>query len=201
VTLDDFIAAVNANLFLGEFSFAENQFNPRPGKEVEFADHVVWLHDDVIIFQLKQRDEPTESPEIEEKWFRNKVLRKATKQIRGTLDYLAKHDRITLTNQRGHDIHVRKSAIGRLSKVIVYLSGDALPDDRLRMRSYTSSTAGLIHLIPLHDYLGMCRVLVTPADIADYLEFRELTLSKWNDSPISEQALTGQQPSPCHISG
>ncbi len=51
MTLEEFLAALNANIFLREFSFAKNEFSPAPGEEVEFADHVIWIDDLLIIFR------------------------------------------------------------------------------------------------------------------------------------------------------
>lgn len=78
--LEDFLAKLNENIFYREFSFSRNDFHPSPGEKKEFADHVVWIDDLLIIFQLKQRTSgksPTEASE--RNWFKSKVLGKATK--------------------------------------------------------------------------------------------------------------------------
>ena len=64
----------------------------------------------------------------------------------------------------------------------------------MRKKFHLSSTAGFIHLIPIHDWLGICHSLITPAEVVEYLAFRqEISLkheSKVNELP--EQALIGQ---------
>ena len=52
---ENFLSGINDNIFLREFSFNKNKFNLNPQEEVEFADHVIWIDDLLIIFQLKER--------------------------------------------------------------------------------------------------------------------------------------------------
>lgn len=193
--LEDYLAELNANIFLKEFSFAKNQFSPSPGEELEFADHVTWLDDLLLLYQLKERGGVKSTSENSEKnWFENKVLKKATKQIRDTLDYLQKYDNISIQNQRGYIFNVSNLTVAHLIKIIVYASSDKLPEEYWKKKHYFSSIAGFIHIIPIHDYLGICRVLLTPAEIVEYFEFRQNTLTKWPKvaESVLEQALVGQ---------
>ena len=43
MTLEEYLARLNALAFWKEFTLAQNKFTPRPGKELELADNVVWL--------------------------------------------------------------------------------------------------------------------------------------------------------------
>lgn len=52
-----------------------------------------------LVFQLKERTEETSDPEAERQWFRRKVLRKATDQIKDSVRYLAEHEEIHLTKR------------------------------------------------------------------------------------------------------
>ena len=84
-----------------EFSFSKNGFCPAPGESKEFADHVTWLDDLLIIYQLKERSQNTEDPiDADKKWFENKVVKKATRQIRDTLQFLQEYSEIELRNHR-----------------------------------------------------------------------------------------------------
>ena len=50
--LSSFVASLNANVFLREFSFSRTRFKPVGGTEVELADHVVRIVDLVFLYQL-----------------------------------------------------------------------------------------------------------------------------------------------------
>ncbi len=192
--LEDLLAELNKNVFYREFSFSKNKFTPAPGQEMEFADHVVWIDDLLMIYQLKQREAgSTESEESERKWFRDSVIKKGSKQIRDTLGFLKKHTEIRIENQRGHVFDVSSASISQIAKLIVYESGETLPADRSEVRHHTSRTGGgFMHVLPWTDYLGICQTLVTPSEVADYLAYREQVLRAWGDALPSEVALVGQ---------
>jgi hypothetical protein len=103
--IDDILNSLNADRFLKEFSFAKNEFKPKPGEELEFADHVIHIGDLLIIFQQKKREiSENQTFETEKKWFRNKVLNKARKQIKDTLKYFDNNKHIEIENQKGYRI-------------------------------------------------------------------------------------------------
>jgi hypothetical protein len=69
-----------------------------------------------------------------------------------------------------------------------------LPNNCRYKKHYVSSTAGFIHIIHIVDYLGICQTLVTPAEVREYLNFREQLINRWGDkvSGLPEQSLVGQ---------
>lgn len=192
---EDKIATLNELYFFREFTFSRNTFRPRPQDEVEFADNVIWLHDLLILYQVKERNAPANTtPEREEKWFRSKVLREATKQIRDTMKYLDQCHQIQLQNQRGHTFDLATASLRARDKVVVYLPHAFLPNECKRLKHHRSTTVGLIHLIQAVDYLGICQTLITPAEVHRYLEFREEMIDRWGDKilDVPEPALVGQ---------
>jgi len=193
--LENFLSKLNESIFYREFSFSRNDFFPTPGEKKEFADHVVWINDLLIIFQLKQREANEAGTEASERtWFENKVLKKAKKQIKDTLRFLDQYPRITIENRRGHAFSLSKESVRHMIKVIIYEHGENLPGDCQRIRHYVSSTVGFVHLIPWRDYAGVCVTLLTPAELVDYLEFREAVIQRWHKEAMipSEKALVGQ---------
>lgn len=87
--LEEHLAALNANVFWREFSFSKNEFFPSPAEPSELADHIVWIEDLLIAYQLKERTAgPRATAHTERKWFERKVLGDATRQVRDTLRYL-----------------------------------------------------------------------------------------------------------------
>ena len=77
-------------LFLEEFVFSRNKVSPALSTELELADAVVLLGDVLLIYQIKERA-ANEAGDVdaERRWFKDKVLGRATKQVRDTLRFRA----------------------------------------------------------------------------------------------------------------
>lgn len=58
MTLENFIHQLNALAFFNEFTFGKTTFTPTGGSELELADNIVWMGDDLTVLQLKQRAGP-----------------------------------------------------------------------------------------------------------------------------------------------
>lgn len=192
--LEQYISELNSNVFFREFSFGRNKFSPIPKSELEFADQVVWLDDLLIAYQLKERNVPgSTSPEKEEKWFNDSVVRDATKQIRNTLGYLKDYKNIYLTNGRNHAFNIATAKIKSIDKIVLYSSHEILPIHCRNKKYHRSSTAGFIHIIHIEDYIGICKTLVTPSEIHHFLAYREDLINQWDKeaSQVPEYALLG----------
>jgi hypothetical protein len=195
MTFEEQLASLNEFYFFREFTFARTTFKPQPEQELELADNLVWLDKLLFVYQLKERQPAgTASPETEKNWYERKVLGKATKQIRDSLEYIRKNGHIEITNLRGHSFELSGTQIQETHKIIVYNPHLLLPDHCLSQKFHESGTAGLIHIIPAHDYLGILRVLLTPAEVSEYLRFREILALRFGErlASVSEQALVGQ---------
>jgi hypothetical protein len=189
------LADLNGWHFFSEFVFSNTTFRPTPSRELELADNLVWLGEIAIAFQLKERSvEGQTTIEAEERWFESKVVGKATKQVRDTLSYIQGIDSIELINQRGHTFTLNREAIKQFHKLVVYLPRPELPEHCRRKKFHSSVTAGFIHIISGEDYLGIVRTLLTPAEVADYLTFREglVTRHAVEAQQLHEASLVGQ---------
>src|SRR5215217_4206884 len=163
MTLETYLAGTNQNIFYKEFSFSKNQFTPPLASELEFADHVVWLDDLLITFQLKERNiSGHHTIESEVKWFEKTVVGKGTKQIRDTLLYLNSFEEINITNEKGLVFNVGKAKLNNPINVVSYTPHDLLPTKYKRRKFHISATAGFIHLILIDDWVGICQSLITP---------------------------------------
>lgn len=167
---EEHISAVNANFFFKEFSFSKNKFQPPSTKEeLELADNFVWLDDFLFVFQIKGRNEKATGSA--EKWYKKKVRDVAVGQIKNSLDYLKSFEQIKIQNEKGHEFDVSEARKVTPTKVIIYSA--TLPDSIRFQKFHESSSAGLIHLLHLDDYSWICKYLVTPSEIHEYLTFRE----------------------------
>jgi hypothetical protein len=156
MTFEDELAALNEWHFFREFTYSKMTFSPVPSQEAELADSVIWLDDFLAIYQLKERNtKGTTTADAERRWFENKVLGKATRQIRETLNYLNDVANIEIRNHRGHTFSLDFQKIRQLYKLVVYLpdSSGLLPVECQKIKHYRSQTAGFIHVISAQDYL------------------------------------------------
>lgn len=195
MTFEGDIARLNEHFFFEEFTYSTNTFRPSPSTELELADSIIWLDDMLVLFQLKEREKIRKtSPDREARWFEKKVIEVGTKQIRDSMKYLDVHRNILLRNHRGHQFKLKSSAIAGLHKVICYLGNSRLPETCRWKKFHISRTAGTIHVIAAHDYLGIARTVLTPFELSEYLAFRQYLIEKWDDavSSVPEPALVGQ---------
>ena len=195
MTFAEALADLNEWYFFREFVYSKNTFRPSPQIEVELADNVLWLGELLLVFQLKEREAALETTEAaERKWFEKKILEHATRQIRDTLRYLDENNSIALQNHRGHSRNLEIGNIRQIHKLVVYLPNKLLLKDCLKVKYRVSKTVGVIPIIPAHDYLGIVQTLLTPVEVADYLDFREQLIEIWSEQvkDIPEPALVGQ---------
>lgn len=195
MTLEDFVAQFNKNIFLREFTFSLNNFTPPQKSEIEFSDNVVWLDDLLITTQLKERNQSSEhTVEGEIKWFNGTILKKGVKQVKDTLSYLNTYQNIEITNEKGHKFNIAGAQVRDHFNVISYLPHELLPDEYINKKFYSSASAGFIHLLSSYSYLKICQTLLTPGEIAEYLKFREDVCSKYVTivNSLPEEALIGQ---------
>lgn len=167
---EDIVNSINQNVFFSEFTFSKNDFVVQNNK-FEFSDHLVWLDDLCFVFQVKDRQANESGDDV--KWFKKKVLDKAVGQIKDTIKYLKDYPEIVLRNNKGHLIEIGKIDLSRIKKVIVYTPGKNFPEEKRQIKFYRSSSVGLIHLFHSEDYYWVCKYLITPAEVEEYLDFRE----------------------------
>ncbi|KAB2887862.1 MAG: hypothetical protein F9K32_18530 [Desulfobulbaceae bacterium] len=165
------VSLINVNVFFKEFSFSKNDFiDVETNQMQEFADNVVWLDDIFFIYQIKDR-KPSDSDDI--KWFENKVLKIGVRQIKKTLQYLNTCTQVTITNAKGHKVNISEAKKNSPRKIIVYTPGNLFPEHKRFIKFYESGEVGLIHLFHSEDYYWICKYLLTPAEVDEYLYFRE----------------------------
>lgn len=186
------VAQINSNVFFKEFTFSKNDFKELDtNQKLEFADNVVWLDKLFLIYQIKEQGCDSSSAK---KWFENKVLKKAVKQIKSTLGYISDYPEIFIENERGHKLNITeaKDCIDT-KRIIIYSPNDDFPEDLRSQKFYESSEIGLVHLFHYEDYYWICKYLITPAEINQYLIFREdlFLFNKSYSNSLPEQYFLG----------
>jgi hypothetical protein len=169
---ENLVSQINSNVFFKEFTFAKNDFTDLDSKQkLEFSDNVIWLDDIFFIFEIKERDSKENSDDSS--WFNNKILKKAVKQIKNTHEYLAKYPNIPIINEKGHKKNISEANFQNIKSVIIYSPSDNLEENQRHLKFYRSAKVGLIHLFHSEDYYWICKYLITPAEVEEYLMFRE----------------------------
>ena len=167
-----YIAELNSNFFFKEFTYSSNKFKvDEKGEELELADNVIWLDDLLIISQIKERNK-SEDSNIEN-WFKSKVLKKAVKQIKNTISYFDTYHDILIPNEKGHVLNVAEARKIEPIKQIIYVPDKEFPENLRFQKFYKSRSVGLINLFHIEDYLWICKYLITPFEIREYLNFRQ----------------------------
>jgi hypothetical protein len=188
--LSHFIANLNTNVFLREFSFSQTRFTPTGRTQVELADHVVRIGHLLFLYQLKERD--SSATTTTDKWLKKKVVTRATQQIRATIRLLNSDAPVLVANERGHIFDLASRPGDRPFRLVLFKSGDkrtSLPYPRF----HRSASAGFIHIFDALDYFGICQYLLTPIEMAEYLTWREVAIQSTADAQsVSEEALLGQ---------
>jgi hypothetical protein len=189
---ENHVNSINQRFFFKEFTFSSNEFvDPESKQKLEVADHIIWLDYILFIVQIKQRN--SNDPDSAEKWFKNKVLNKAVKQVKSTHSYLDRFSNITIRNNKGHSRNLADAKKAYRVNLIIYSPGEDFPEELRQQKFYPSSQVGLIHLLHQEDYDWVCRYLITPAEVDEYLYFRERLFVKHGNitTQLPEQYVLG----------
>lgn len=133
-----------------------------------------------------------ESYESAKKWF-DKVIDIAKKQIEKDILYFNESKSIHLTNNNGHGFNVDIN--GKLiHKIIVYSTKHLLPIEQSSKKYSLTAVSEVIHIFSVESYDLTVKVLITPAEIVEYLFFREQLIRKFGSrlKQIKEIAILGQ---------
>lgn len=178
MNLEQYISRLNGVAFWREFTFSKNKFKPDTTTELELADNLVWFDKHAFIIQLKQREAAAVDPDAERSWFKKKVIRRATDQIRDSLRFLNQYKSIRIQNDLDHYFEIRNTDAMDKTKIIIYLNQNTLPDDCVFTHFYISKEAGFVHVLAAHDYLGILEKLRVPEDIRRYFIYRQEVTQK-----------------------
>lgn len=172
--LESLVKDLHHDFYYKEYTYSRTQFAPEL-TEIELADNIVWLDDIFHIFQMKERfSQDDDSIDGAVKWFNNKVLGKAVRQIKNTIFYLEKYKEIRISNDKEHFFNLHDAPLSKAKLIIIYADeSGTLPEKSRRQKFHISKSVGLIHLLHVEDYTWICRYLFTPCEINEYLSFRE----------------------------
>lgn len=178
---EQLLSAFSQDYFFKELVFDELKYTPPGSTEIEIADLLINLGDIIIVVQLKTRNDEDQSKDslIENKWL-NKKCKLAKGQVKSSLEFISSGALPIFYNKRGQTVTFRADA-----KVIplVVFDNDQIDAYPHLLRKHTESGMN-INCMSFSDYCEMCRILVTPMEIAEYLEFRKIIFEEYGDVDI-----------------
>lgn len=168
------LSSFSENYFYKELVYSQLKFVPDGGTEIELADLIINLEDVILAIQLKERNEEdrTQDKNIEEKWLKKKC-KKAKEQIKGTISYI-KTEKVSFVNATGKRTMINSDE--EIVPLVVFENKSICKYEHL-LRSHSND--GLtVNCMSLDDFKYMCRQLLSPLEIIEYIKWRKELYNK-----------------------
>ena len=178
---EQLLSAFSEDYFFKELVFDDLWFTPPGSTKVELADLLINLGDIIVVIQLKERNEADQTYNLDEenKWFADRC-KSAKKQVKKTLQYISSGILPTFMNKRGQSVQLQPDAV--VIPLVVFENNQLVEYPPL-LRKHSKSGMD-INCMSLDDFREMCRILVTPMEIVDYLEYRKEIYEKYGGIDI-----------------
>lgn len=146
------------------------QFTEQGSTEKEVADLLLNLGDIIIAIQLKARSEPdkTESLEKEIKWLDHKC-KDAKKQVKDSIVHIRNGNLPAFENERDQYISIDPDA--DIIPLIIFMN-ENIGDKYNHVLRKHSEDGMDINCLSFSDFQTVCRELLTPIEIVEYLKWR-----------------------------
>lgn len=168
---EQLLAAFSEDIFFKEILYTDLHYTPEgENSEVELADLIVYLGDILLAVQLKERNPGDNSGilEIEKRWLAKKG-KKAKEQIKATIAQIRSGKLTELKNNRKQRILIDKDV--EIVPLIVF-KNDVLYEYDHILKKHNEKGMD-VNCISMSDFEEICKVIVSPIEIIDYLFWRE----------------------------
>lgn len=178
---EQLLSAFSEDYFFKELVIDDLKFIPEGCTEVEVADLLINLGDIIVAIQLKSRNDndKTDNALVEMKWLQKKC-KVAKGQVKETLQFISSGTLPNFYNKRGQTITLQAEA--EVIPLVVF-ANDQIGDYPHLLKKHTDSGMN-INCMSFSDYCEMCRILVTPIEIVEYLEYRKSIYEEHGDIDI-----------------
>lgn len=178
---EQLLSAFSEDYFFKELVFDDLCFTPVGGTKIELADLIINLGDIIIAIQLKERNAADQSFEesIENKWLQKKC-KVAKGQVKESLQLISSGELPTFQNKRGQNISFSSNA--EVIPLVVF-ENEYIDKYPHLLRKHSESGMN-INCMSFDDYVEMCKTLVSPIEIASYLEYRKDLYEREGDIDI-----------------
>lgn len=175
---EQLLSAFSENYFFKELVLDDLHFTPEGFSKIELADLIINLGDIILAVQLKERndDNQTNDPNTENNWFKERC-KEAKRQVKRSLELISSGTLPTFKNKRDQEVNLQSDA-----KVIplVVFDNNQITEYPHILRKHSDSGMD-ISCMSFPDYCEMCRILVTPMEILEYLEYRKVIYVEYGD--------------------
>ncbi len=167
---EQLLCAFSEDYFFKELVLEDLHFIPDGSSEKEVADLLINLGDVIIAIQLKARSDNDQTGDIpaETKWLRKKC-KVAKGQVKETLQFISSGTLPAFRNKRRQSVLLQPDA--EIIPLVVF-ENSQIGDYPHLLRKHSDSGMN-INCMSFSDYCEMCRTLVTPMEIVEYLEYRK----------------------------
>ena len=155
--------------FTDELVIAKLHYTPEGGSELELADLIINLDDIVIAIQLKSRNANaiTEDTKAEKRWVEKKCEH-ARQQVKKTIACIRTGKLPTFKNIAGQEIAINNKA--KVIPLVIFDNHKICEYARILERTQDNNK---INCISYSDFQEMCKNIVSPIEIVEYLEYRQ----------------------------
>ncbi len=178
---EQLLSAFSEDYFFKELVIDELKFKPDCSTELEVADLLINLGNIIVAIQLKSRNDKDNTGDsiLENKWLQKKC-KVAKGQAKDTLQFISSGTLPNFHNKRGQTITLQSDA--EVIPLVVFENNQIGNYPHLLTKH---SDSGMnINCMSFSDYCEMCRVLVTPIEIVEYLEYRKAIYEEHGDIDI-----------------
>lgn len=156
--------------FFKELVHNQLQFTEEGSTEKEVADLLLNLGDKIVAIQLKARNEADKTGEIEKeiKWLNHKC-KDAKKQVKDSIAYIQAGKLPSFSNERGQQIDIDPES--EILPLIIFMNED-IGDKYAHILRKHSADGMDINCLSFEDFQIVCRELMTPIEIVEYLKWR-----------------------------
>ncbi|MGN0809519.1 MAG: hypothetical protein ACI4NQ_06090 [Christensenellales bacterium] len=178
---EQLLSAFSEDYFFKELVLEDLRFTPVGASEIELADLLINLGDIIIAIQLKTRNDEnqTDNPLAESKWLQKKC-KVAKGQAKESLQIISSGILPVLHNKRGQSVLLQQDA--EIIPLVVFENSRI--GDYPHLLGKHSDSGMNINCMSFPDYCEMCRILVTPMEIVEYLEYRKIFYEEHGDVDI-----------------
>ena len=174
---------INRKFYFDDFVLT-NLYYVKDGIKMEICDGLIEFEDRYIIIQIKERN--SQENTNNQKWLDRKVYKKATSQIKDTIDIINQIDNLIVQDLYGQQVEIDKTK--SILPIIVFKNEEILDYQRV----YYSSTKNInINIFSEKDYETMMEKIEVPCEIIDYLLLRQDLFQHSNFNMILDDSETG----------
>ena len=167
---EQLLSAFSEDYFFKELVLDDLNFIPEDSSKIELADLIINLGDTILAIQLKERNNENQTSDLasENKWF-NDRCKEAKKQVKRSLELISSGTLPAFQNKRGQNVNLKSNAA--IIPLVVFDNNQITEYPHI-LRKHSDSGMD-ISCMSFPDYCEMCRILVTPMEIIEYLEYRK----------------------------